>query len=1133
MKFYIVFAMGVSLLTAQTRVPTQLTIPAGTQKETLLQILAPRKGDMIDTLVGDANVRITVVLPDGREVTESNAKEFGVLWETVPPEQMTAVDRNVTSLLLSGQGLHTVVEFRENPLTGDYRIRIDAKQATATSRVSIAYIPITSLLMKLLQDFPGVKITSTVRLAVGSTGTKLSLSLTAGTESAVIDIAPTDPRVSVTLRFPDGTIVNRENAKENGVAWRLSNWPPSGPSGDLFGFGAAMEGTMMLPVEGVHHQILFEKGVRKTGNYVIQVNASGSDRASEVTAMFLPLESAFKQFGKAFDEIGNPPLGSGETKVVSHGVDHDHFAMDKIDLAIGLPGVRIREPIQFSSRATVKSPGPDQQAKPIDLQIPFTHGSDGLYHGVFIPPVGGLYQITTEVRGTQESGQPFTGAGDPVSVLIFPLAARLNRLTDRAVDTDGNGRPDRLDITAHVDIIEAGDYRFDVQLQETGFPGWGKSINVTVGPGSQEMTVSFSGLELYERMKLDGPYRVSVTFMAPLTNSQTSGVGDLRNGNKLTTAPYRREDWDRGGFYGTAKITGAPVDIKGTGKFQIYRVRWDVVTPGGNCEWSGYLTPKGSNGTFGAGGKKQLAPGPATLEFDFDGYEIAKDGGQHAWNMGVSEVKCDYKPMPTTNQFSNLIQLETGVIRAEDFEPLPTGFRIKPAAGEAKLLAGGTQLQFLISVERIGQFKDPITLRLSGVPSTVKAWASDPGVHDLGRIVFYASALTPAGEYPIQVVAAGGGKEHEFTLRLVVEAPETAVASRLIVGAPAVTSTTKPAAPKSVMLLLGANSTMAGVGCDAAKLFARRFKEGLRPGVDALGMVEFATSVNVALPLTSDFEAPSQKAIEEFSRVRCAGFSSTAYALEKAHEQLKRESAKNTDRFVVMLFSIQPTAIAAKWPVRTQSDSRKQLEGPEATMPPSNCSDSQGRRYPQPGWATGGSMPDRTGALGGGQLNWINGPLAPVEGSLANPAPAVADPDKGGCGFTAPIHGPLGWDVAYLPETDLGGVPLDGPRRLARFESGPYKAKIRPDSAENRMAALSNLFDKALQSLLDDGIRVIGLYASSNRNPGGLESVFNIHGTPSFNAAKPAGMLVAIHDEEQVLPMLERVWETLGITRRP
>src|ERR1700676_2421747 len=100
MRFYVALATGVSLLTAQTRVPTQLTIPAGTQRDILLQIPAPRKGDMIDILAGDA--KVTIVLPDGREATKSSAIQAGVTWAEVSAAEARAGDSSMRGFLLEG-----------------------------------------------------------------------------------------------------------------------------------------------------------------------------------------------------------------------------------------------------------------------------------------------------------------------------------------------------------------------------------------------------------------------------------------------------------------------------------------------------------------------------------------------------------------------------------------------------------------------------------------------------------------------------------------------------------------------------------------------------------------------------------------------------------------------------------------------------------------------------------------------------------------------------------------------------------------------------------------------------------------------------------------------------------------------
>jgi hypothetical protein len=81
-------------------------------------------------------------------------------------------------------------------------------------------------------------------------------------------------------------------------------------------------------------------------------------------------------------------------------------------------------------------------------------------------------------------------------------------------------------------------------------------------------------------------------------------------------------------------------------------------------------------------------------------------------------------------------------------------------------------------------------------------------------------------------------------------------------------------------------------------------------------------------------------------------------------------------------------------------------------------------------------------------------------------------------------------------------------------------------------AATANLFENTLRRLSDDGIRVVLLLvnalAEDNLLPDSLKTALNLAGDPSFNAAKPTGMLLPIHDAEQVMPMIERVWAEIG-----
>lgn len=296
----------VSLLPAQTRVPARLTIAPGTEREIPLEVVRPKQGDMIDILIGNHEVRVAIVLPDGREASERSAKGAGVAWETFPAETPNAF-KSIRGLFLKGPGLHSIVTFNEEPLGGRYLLRIDARGVRNSSVVTALHIRSAELHLALLKGSPGTKITRTVKVASGSTRTRLRLALTAGTKSAMIDIALSDPRVTASLRYPDGSQVTPENAAAKGVGWEVASWPPAGFDGNLGEmFGAALLASMMLPVEGVHHLIYFEHGLPKTGEYVVEVDARNSDRVSEATVLYT-LDT--------FDEDVDKALAAGRNRM--------------------------------------------------------------------------------------------------------------------------------------------------------------------------------------------------------------------------------------------------------------------------------------------------------------------------------------------------------------------------------------------------------------------------------------------------------------------------------------------------------------------------------------------------------------------------------------------------------------------------------------------------------------------------------------------------------------------------------------------------------------------------------------------------------------------------------------------------
>lgn len=705
------------------------------------------------------------------------------------------------------------------------------------------------------------------------------------------------------------------------------------------------------------------------------------------------------------------------------------------------------------------------------------------------------------------------------------LAGKLLNIVEKPVDIDANGRPDRLDVTARVNIFEPGEYEIEFQLR--GDKGsLEKSAFVKLERGTQQTSISFSAAELYDKLESDGPYHLEIPVFKFRNHSQQPSNVDVSSAVGRLTAPYRRQDWDRGDFHGTTNITGQGIDVADNGKFRLYRVRWEVVTPGGLCSWSAELIDSRYTHIGSTRGSAQLTPGPATFDFDFDGRVISQHDRPDDLKFSATFVTCEGRSMPTTHG-----QFKTGILRPEDFEPIPPDFQLTqdyPKTKEIGLRRDGIPCYLVLRVDPIGQPSGGVILELSGVPSEVKATIVDGG--DLRGsashiIRFFARDSARPGDYPVRVIARGAGKEHEISLRLVVEPPTPANIPALAFSE----------GPLSVVLVVGTDSLLGEDGCTVMKEIVRRFPDRLQPGRDALTIIRYGVPVQVSMPLTQQFEQTSRNITEELAGVPCQGNTNTVYALEKAREQLRPDGGSKRRRIVVLLFSAQPSAITANWPIRTQADSRRVMQpatveerNKDIPIVPSACADTQGRHYPDLGWATGDSMPDVKGAL---IIAWPNLPISiPPVGHLLPPdSPAVEDVSvhtAARCGSTTPFpQFDISRDIAYLPETDIAGTALDvnvpsSPwlrfalfyRFLERFESGPYKGKIRPDLWRNRRMAAFNLLENELERLRNDGIEVIRVSVGENN---------------------PLPREISIHDTEQVTSALERVWTAMGRTRKP
>lgn len=301
------------LLEAQPSIAKVAIVAPGKQSDIIVAVRSPRVGDMIDILTKNSNrrERVEIFLPDGRELADDAMKQNGFTLSGYLQEDLGAVDPSFQKAFLSGLGDHLVLSFVDKPRGGNYRIRMDNRLGKTPVRVEAAVVRIAGILLDSLQSTPGVKMANVVRVPPGSTGIKLRLALTQSTEESMIDVASTEDSVAIRLRLPDGSIVTQENAKANGLEWEQARYPPNDTGGDdPFGalFAGAYLSAIMLPVDGMHHQIMFPAGIRQAGTYTVEADARRSSATADVSAMFVPLNSASQRIDEGFRRLTAPPV---------------------------------------------------------------------------------------------------------------------------------------------------------------------------------------------------------------------------------------------------------------------------------------------------------------------------------------------------------------------------------------------------------------------------------------------------------------------------------------------------------------------------------------------------------------------------------------------------------------------------------------------------------------------------------------------------------------------------------------------------------------------------------------------------------------------------------------------------------
>jgi hypothetical protein len=704
---------------------------------------APERGDTLSAIVTTDALKVVFVLPDGRRISgRKSAEAAGFSWDEIP--QAPAMG--------SSDGGHvTAIDFSKRGASGRYLVEVTARDLKKDEAAQAYFISRKKQYVDEMQHLPGVLLPPAVALAPSGS---MAFDLKQDEKAGLLDIVVPDASVQVSLTLPDGRRLRPGEKYGPGIEWKklARREDIDGPPGRgeiWFSFSG-----FLLPFEGPHHVISFETAAK--GHYEIQAVRTTAG-AGELRAIFLPLGRGLDD---SRDEIQNGGrLEPDEVRIQPYGPAERGNVGDKLDVNFRIQGdfvpASLRLEVRFELRPFLSSPTP-RDDKPPDVGPPqvvpinVTADQTGLYHGSIVLRAAGKARVSIRASGTKASGKPFKDeiVGSDFSVYEppppRPLVARFLSLTAKPVDTDGNGKFDRLDVSAVLDVLVPGKYDMDFRIADTGSKDISSFGGADLSKGRQQLTVSISAKEMRHRLK-DGPYSVSNVRIF----RQKGNFGDdvTIPPREFHTAAFGHDQWEPDPISGDDQATIRGIRPAPSGRFQFAEVEWKVMTPGGDCYWNASLTPAAGGHPADIQGAGKLAAGQSRLSFVFPGADIAVAGSREL--LFLPGAHCEGVAG------SDFISVKLTVDPAQ-FEPPASSLRIS-AQNMLRLRPGGSGL---VWVDVPGKQRGDVLFKVTSVPPALSAFldVGQPDRAAQATIEIEVSPTAPAGRYFIGVAATSAGQ---------------------------------------------------------------------------------------------------------------------------------------------------------------------------------------------------------------------------------------------------------------------------------------------------------------------------------------------------------------------------------------
>jgi len=524
LPFLLLFATAAGTLaqTGESTLP-RVTLTPRDEKQ-VIEIAVSKPPTPNDDLVlwsPTRKVKVTLVTPQGKRITEETATEAGLDWlETRPPVDSGEADSAKT----------ISIRFRDFKATGNYTFELAPDDLQRIVEFTAAFRPDVS------GGMPGMAAPAGPPVAIyrgpGTCEGKGTLEwpLEADEEGATIDILTTNPAAKVTLLIPQGLTLDANQARRYGIGWQITEDPGSldAPGGlvSISGF--------YLQEKGIHHMIHFPRAVRGVYKAIVD-----SPAPCEMRVGFFPTGRLAQAAFDVFERVAQQP--TSEVRLALDPLPSTLHVGDSVPISVEFTGEPVRRQVNFE--ATLEYT-PDS-GPPLKRTVPmgFSWSLDNAFRAYFQPERPGKLKIGLKAMGRTVTGVPFTVQVEAPVVNVKPLAARLLGIWEQARDTDGNTRLDRLEIVLEMEVIQAGEYRMAMRLFDRSNQSKFVQVNQNLSVGRQTIIFPFSSAEIL-KLPLDGPYFATNLEIA-LRLKDGSEDAIPTHGIRMTTQAYKKVQWQQ------------------------------------------------------------------------------------------------------------------------------------------------------------------------------------------------------------------------------------------------------------------------------------------------------------------------------------------------------------------------------------------------------------------------------------------------------------------------------------------------------------------------------------------------------------------------------------------------------------